>query len=51
MKLAKYKIKFLDEVIEEINHIKSKATKEEIERLDFSMFNYENRLSCIYDQM
>lgn len=42
---------FLRLVREELDLIKANATKEEISRLDFDTFNYENRGQCIYGQM
>ena len=49
--LKKYQIKLLDKVIAEINHIKSKATKAEISKLDFNHFYYNWYEFCIYGQM
>ena len=42
---------FKQEVQEELDTIKAKATKEEIAKLDFEGFNADSSDSCIYGQM
>lgn len=45
------KSEFLLEVKAELDNIKSKATQEEISRLDFKDFNHTFSDKCIYGQM
>lgn len=45
------KSEFLCMVQHELNTIKEKATKEEIEKLNFYAFNHDSSSSCIYGQM
>ena len=45
------KSEFIQEVYNEINTIKEKATKREISRLNFNKFEHTNSGQCIYGQM
>lgn len=45
------KSRFLKEVMDEIQNIKDKATKEEISNLDFDRLDIMHNLKCIYGQM
>ena len=49
--IKKTRVEFIQEVMNEINHIKVIATAEEIAKLDFSTFNVRHKELCIYGQM
>lgn len=51
MFITKTKKAFFKEVKKEIDNLKLKATQEEIDMLDFSMLDSDNRFQCIYGQM
>lgn len=42
---------FVNEVMEEIKHLKRNATKSEKRRLNFDTFIYSHPLQCIYGQL
>lgn len=42
---------FLQDVRAEVESLKNNATKEEINNLDFDIFNPESQYNCIYGQM
>lgn len=45
------KTTFTKLVLDELEAIKTKATKEEIDRLDFTTLDVKNNFKCIYGQM
>lgn len=49
--ITKKRKEFLQDVMNEINHIKANATQEEISRLDFDNFNSAYKDRCVYGQM
>ena len=49
--ITKTRVEFIQEVMNEINHIKENATAEEIAKLDFSDFYPHSHSNCIYGQM
>ena len=49
--IKKTRVEFIQEVMNEINHIKVIATAEEIAKLDFSTFTAYSGDLCIYGQM
>jgi hypothetical protein len=42
---------FIKKVQKELDKIKKRATKEEIDKLDFNSFRYDSQVACIYGQM